>query len=79
MFTCLFCQTLSKQTEWMSEERVVLIQIDYSLFVYHIDKDEWRSITSPNSPLPRSGHAWCHGGNSGGIYLFGGRSWAVLQ
>lgn len=42
------------------------------LFVYHIEKDEWRRVTSPNSPLPRSGHAWCRGGNSGGVYLFGG-------
>ena len=42
------------------------------LYVYLIHRDEWRLITSPNSPLPRSGHAWCRGGNSGGIYLFGG-------
>lgn len=42
------------------------------LFVYHVEKDEWRKVTSPNSPLPRSGHAWCRGGNAGGIYLFGG-------
>jgi Domain of unknown function (DUF4110)/Galactose oxidase, central domain len=42
------------------------------LFVYLIDRGEWRQITSPNSPLPRSGHAWCRGGNSGGVYLFGG-------
>lgn len=42
------------------------------LYVYLIDRDEWRLITSPNSPLPRSGHAWCRGGNAGGIYLFGG-------
>jgi len=42
------------------------------LFIYHIEKDEWRLVTSPNSPLPRSGHAWCRGGNTGGIYLFGG-------
>ena len=42
------------------------------LFVYLIDRGEWRHITSPNSPLPRSGHAWCRGGNAGGIYLFGG-------
>ena len=42
------------------------------LFVYHIERDEWRRVTSPNSPLPRSGHAWCRGGNAGGIYLFGG-------
>ena len=42
------------------------------LFVYNIKHDTWRLITSPNSPLPRSGHAWCRGGNAGGIYLFGG-------
>ena len=42
------------------------------LFIYNIDRDEWRQVTSPNSPLPRSGHAWCCGGNAGGIYLFGG-------
>ena len=42
------------------------------LFVYHTERDEWRKVTSPNSPLPRSGHAWCRGGNAGGIYLFGG-------
>lgn len=42
------------------------------LLVYHVEKDEWRRVTSPNSPLPRSGHAWCRGGNAGGIYLFGG-------
>ncbi|KAI9666458.1 MAG: hypothetical protein M1821_004394 [Bathelium mastoideum] len=42
------------------------------LFVYNIKYDTWRLVTSPNSPLPRSGHAWCRGGNAGGIYLFGG-------
>ncbi|MCJ1262240.1 hypothetical protein MMC22_002110 [Lobaria immixta] len=42
------------------------------LFIYLTEKDEWRRVTSPNSPLPRSGHAWCRGGNSGGMYLFGG-------
>ena len=42
------------------------------LFVYNIKYDIWRAVTSPNSPLPRSGHAWCRGGNAGGIYLFGG-------
>ncbi|KAF2237507.1 kelch repeat-containing protein [Viridothelium virens] len=42
------------------------------LFVYNIKNDTWRLVTSPNSPLPRSGHAWCRGGNTGGIYLFGG-------
>lgn len=42
------------------------------LYVYQINQGEWRQVTSPNSPLPRSGHAWCRGGNTGGIYLFGG-------
>ncbi|MCJ1295460.1 hypothetical protein MMC34_007023 [Xylographa carneopallida] len=42
------------------------------LFIYLVDRREWRRVTSPNSPLPRSGHAWCRGGNSGGVYLFGG-------
>ncbi|KAF2758252.1 galactose oxidase [Pseudovirgaria hyperparasitica] len=42
------------------------------LVVYNIKHDEWRTITSPNTPLPRSGHAWTRGGNAGGIYLFGG-------
>lgn len=42
------------------------------LHIYNVNRDEWRQVTSPNSPLPRSGHAWCRGGNAGGIYLFGG-------
>lgn len=42
------------------------------LFIYNINRDEWKKVTSPNSPLPRSGHAWCRGGNAGGVYLFGG-------
>ena len=43
------------------------------LFAYNIRRDEWRSIHSRNTPLPRSGHAWTRGGNDGtGIYLFGG-------
>jgi hypothetical protein len=41
------------------------------LYIYQTNRDEWRLVTSPNTPLPRSGHAWCRGGNSGGIYLFG--------
>ncbi|KAE8442286.1 hypothetical protein EG329_003486 [Mollisiaceae sp. DMI_Dod_QoI] len=40
------------------------------LYVYFVNRDEWRLITSPNTPLPRSGHAWCRGNT--GIYLFGG-------
>lgn len=42
------------------------------LYVYNVKQDRWTVVTSPNSPLPRSGHAWCRGGNAGGIYLFGG-------
>lgn len=42
------------------------------MYIYLINKDSWRLVTSPNTPLPRSGHAWCRGGNSGGVYLFGG-------
>jgi hypothetical protein len=42
------------------------------LFIYNINRDEWKKVKSPNSPLPRSGHAWCRGGNAGGAYLFGG-------
>lgn len=43
------------------------------LSIYYIDRDEWRSVTSPNAPLPRSGHAWCRGGNQAQyVYLFGG-------
>lgn len=42
------------------------------LYVYLINRDEWRLITSPNTPLPRSGHAWCRGGNSGAVWLYGG-------
>lgn len=44
-----------------------------NLFIYLIDRGEWREVNSPNSPLPRSGHAWCRGGNTGGVYLFGGK------
>jgi len=43
------------------------------LHIYYVDRDEWRTVTSPNAPLPRSGHAWCRGGNqSNSVYLFGG-------
>ncbi|KIV95138.1 hypothetical protein PV10_02823 [Exophiala mesophila] len=42
------------------------------LFVYQIDKGEWRQVVSGNTPLPRSGHACCRGGNTGGIYICGG-------
>lgn len=42
------------------------------LYVYKTNSNTWRKVQSPNSPLPRSGHAMCQGGNGGGIYLFGG-------
>lgn len=42
------------------------------LLVYNIKQDTWKRVTSPNSPLPRSGHAWCRGANTKDIYLFGG-------
>ncbi len=42
------------------------------LFVYNIKRDTWNKVTSPNSPLPRSGHAWCRAANTKEIYLFGG-------
>ncbi|KAG0641004.1 hypothetical protein HOY80DRAFT_883886 [Tuber brumale] len=46
------------------------------LFVYNPAHDEWRQITSPNSPLPRSGHcvttSQYGGGNTGSMWLFGG-------
>jgi N-acetylneuraminic acid mutarotase len=42
------------------------------LFVYNIKRDTWNKVTSPNSPLPRSGHAWCRAANTQEIYLFGG-------
>jgi hypothetical protein len=50
-----------------------------NLFVYLIDRGDWREVTSPNSPLPRSGHAWCRGGNTGGIYMFGGKIYLSCQ
>lgn len=42
------------------------------LYIYNTHRDEWRRVTSPNSPLHRSGHAWTRGGNLGGVWLFGG-------
>lgn len=42
------------------------------LFVYNINRGDFSLVTSPNSPPPRSGHAWCRSGNTGKIYLFGG-------
>lgn len=49
-----------------------LVSFFSDLYVYKVNNDTWRKVTSPNSPLPRSGHAMCQGGNAGGIYLFGG-------
>lgn len=41
------------------------------LYHYSVDTDQWRIITSPNSPLPRSGHSMC-AHPSGIILVFGG-------
>ncbi|TFB05849.1 Kelch repeat-containing protein 3 [Trichoderma ghanense] len=42
------------------------------LHIYNINRDEWRCVTSPNAPLPRSGHAWTRASNPNYVYLFGG-------
>ncbi|RMZ70630.1 Kelch repeat [Pyrenophora seminiperda CCB06] len=42
------------------------------LMIYNIKQDAWKQVTSPNSPLPRSGHAWCRAANTKDVYLFGG-------
>ncbi|KAI4697382.1 uncharacterized protein J4E84_000512 [Alternaria hordeiaustralica] len=42
------------------------------LMIYNVKQDSWKQVTSPNSPLPRSGHAWCRAANTKEIYLFGG-------
>ncbi|KAL7269379.1 Kelch repeat-containing protein 3 [Rhizina undulata] len=43
------------------------------LFVYNVTTTSWRHITSPNSPLPRSGHWVTSTPHSGGsLWLFGG-------
>ncbi|ATY61618.1 Kelch repeat [Cordyceps militaris] len=42
------------------------------LHIYNIARDEWRCVTSPNAPLPRSGHAWTRAASPHHVYLFGG-------
>ncbi|KAK9249489.1 hypothetical protein V1506DRAFT_526089 [Lipomyces tetrasporus] len=42
------------------------------LFVYSVETNIWRKVTSPNTPLPRSGHAMCLHPTTGVILLFGG-------
>ncbi|KAF6810302.1 kelch repeats protein [Colletotrichum sojae] len=49
-----------------------LAQFFNDLHIYYIDRDEWRCVTSPNAPLPRSGHAWTRASNPSHVYLFGG-------
>ncbi|KAF7551688.1 hypothetical protein G7Z17_g4844 [Cylindrodendrum hubeiense] len=49
-----------------------LAQFYGDLNIYNISRDEWRSVRSPNAPLPRSGHAWTRAGNPNHVYLFGG-------
>ncbi|OAQ72155.1 kelch repeats protein [Pochonia chlamydosporia 170] len=49
-----------------------LAQFYNDLHIYNINRDEWRCVTSPNAPLPRSGHAWTRASNPNHVYLFGG-------
>jgi N-acetylneuraminic acid mutarotase len=49
-----------------------LAQFYNDLNIYNISRDEWRCVTSPNAPLPRSGHAWTRASNPNFVYLFGG-------
>jgi hypothetical protein len=49
-----------------------IAQFYNDLHIYNINRDEWRCVTSPNAPLPRSGHAWTRGSNPSFVYLFGG-------
>ncbi|KAK9477594.1 hypothetical protein V1514DRAFT_308812 [Lipomyces japonicus] len=42
------------------------------LLVYNTDSSSWREVTSPNTPLPRSGHNMCVHASTGIIVLFGG-------
>lgn len=49
-----------------------MAQFYNDLHIYNISKDEWRCVTSPNAPLPRSGHAWTRASNPNYVYLFGG-------
>lgn len=49
-----------------------LAQFYNDLHIYNINRDEWRCVTSPNAPLPRSGHAWTRASNPSYVYLFGG-------
>ncbi|RSM15599.1 hypothetical protein CEP52_000652 [Fusarium oligoseptatum] len=62
-----------------------LAQFYNDLNIYNISRDEWRCVTSPNAPLPRSGHAWTRAGNPNHVYLFGGelepatREWTKIE
>ena len=49
-----------------------LAQFYNDLHIYNVSRDEWRCVTSPNAPLPRSGHAWTRASNPNHVYLFGG-------
>ncbi|UNI14569.1 Kelch repeat-containing protein 3 [Purpureocillium takamizusanense] len=49
-----------------------LAQFYNDLHIYNVNRDEWRCVTSPNAPLPRSGHAWTRSSNPNFVYLFGG-------
>ncbi|KAI5786958.1 hypothetical protein DFH27DRAFT_574544 [Peziza echinospora] len=45
------------------------------LYVYNILRDEWKHVTSPNSPLPRSGHFVCTSGGRSGVGSGKGAAW----
>lgn len=49
-----------------------IAQFFNDLHIYNTNRDEWRCVTSPNAPLPRSGHAWTRSSNPAYVYLFGG-------
>ncbi|KAK9456957.1 hypothetical protein V1511DRAFT_495775 [Dipodascopsis uninucleata] len=55
-----------------SVNNVGLAEFYNDLYVYNVDTNIWRQITSNNSPLPRSGHAMCVHPHTGVILLFGG-------
>ncbi|KAJ3333409.1 hypothetical protein HDU76_008433 [Blyttiomyces sp. JEL0837] len=47
------------------------VMLNNELFVYNVEKNDWRKIISPNTPAPRSSHQLCLT-TSGRGFLFGG-------
>ncbi|KAF5093821.1 hypothetical protein D0Z00_003850 [Geotrichum galactomycetum] len=64
--------TSSKSNGGVKKGSTTNLAVFYNdLFSYSPDTDQWKKITSPNSPLPRSGHSMCvH--PSGIVLMFGG-------